>query len=102
GGVIPMTTHLNRAIPLLLAALLLPGLTGCTPKPKPPHAPSSGRPAENLAAEADTQPKAAPFGTFNLHNRHGRGGWDAPPHATERDVLQGMRQAAAKPSEKPR
>jgi hypothetical protein len=67
---------LCRVSAVVLLAVLVGGLAACTPRPRPPH-----------ADEPKSRAGQSMLGSFNLQKRHGLGGWDQKPGASERQLL---------------
>lgn len=77
-----MTFRFN-ALALLLLCSLLSGLTAC----KQPIAANTQTPV--------LSPTEKPrFGSYNIHKRHGLGGWDQPAGPSEKALLQQLEKNA--------
>ncbi|HEY9687635.1 MAG TPA: hypothetical protein V6C52_11730 [Coleofasciculaceae cyanobacterium] len=71
-----------------LLAIMAGSLAACTPKPKLPR-----------VDEPEHRAGQSGLGSFNLQKRHGLGGWDQKPGASERQLLRALSKSGPHPGE---
>ncbi|WMU93342.1 hypothetical protein EMOOHJMP_00148 [Microcystis phage MaAM05] len=69
--------------PRILSLLLLAGFWGCAPTPTQPSHPKT--PPAHTARHSEMG--ASRFGSFNLHKRHGLGGWQGNSQTSQHQWL---------------
>lgn len=84
-----MKTSLFDTPRIALIAILGCALSGCAPKPQVDA--NASIPTAKASA-----PQQTTLGGFNIHKRHGLGGWEGSTGPSEQQLLQQMRNQSAK------